>query len=40
MLPEESLRLPGTFVYPNPGINLMNNPWPKQTKKKKGKKKK
>ena len=41
-MPEEQLRLPGTFIYPHPGVNLMKNPWPKKTKKKKkkGKKKK
>ena len=37
-MPEEQLRLPGTFIYPHPGVNLMKNPWPKKTKKKKGKK--
>lgn len=42
LVPEEPLRVPGTFEYPNPGVNLMKNPWPKKKKgkKKKGKKKK
>ena len=40
LLPDEPLRVPGTFVYPNPGVGLMKNPWPKKVKKKKGKKKK
>jgi hypothetical protein len=42
LIPEEQLRIPGEFVYPHPGSNLMKNPWPKKTKKKKkkGKKKK
>ena len=42
LIHEEPLRVPGTFVYPNPGEGLMKNPWPKKkkkSKKKKGKKK-
>lgn len=38
LIPEEPLRLPGSFVYPTPGATLMKNPWPKKAKKKKGKK--
>lgn len=37
---EEPLRVPGQFTYPDPGVGLMKNPWPKKKKSKKGKKKK
>lgn len=41
LVPDEPLRVPGTFQYPHPGVNLMKNPFPKKKKKKgKGKKKK
>lgn len=42
LVPDEPLRVPGEFKYPDPGVNLMKNPWPKKKKgkKKKGKKKK
>lgn len=40
LVPEEPLRVPGVFSYPDPGVNLMKNPFPKKKKKKKGKGKK
>ena len=41
LIPDEPLRVPGTFQYPSPGVNLMINPDKKvKKKKKKGKKKK
>jgi hypothetical protein len=42
LVPDEPLRVPGEFKYPDAGVNLMKNPWPKRKrgKKKKGKKKK
>ena len=42
LVPDEPLRVPGEFKYPDAGVNLMKNPWPKKKKgkKKKGKKKK
>jgi len=41
LIHEEPLRVPGSFIYPTPGLGLMKNPWTKKKKKaKKGKKKK
>jgi hypothetical protein len=39
-MPEELVRLPGSFTYPNPVQTLLKTPFPKKEKKKKGKKKK
>jgi hypothetical protein len=39
-MPEELVRLPGSFTYPNPVHTLLTTPFPKKEKKKKGKKKK
>jgi hypothetical protein len=39
-LPEEEVRNPSSFVYPNPKLSLMVNPFPKVIKKKKKKGKK
>jgi len=38
-MPEELVRKPGEFTYPNPVLTLMKSPFPKKEKKK-GKKKK
>jgi hypothetical protein len=38
LLPEDDIRTPGSFVYPNPSAGLMVNPFPKKKGKKKGKK--
>ena len=38
LLPEDDIRTPGSFVYPNPSSGLMVNPFPKKKAKKKGKK--
>ena len=38
LIPEDAIRVPGTFIYPNVTAGLMVNPFPKKTKKKKGKK--
>ena len=40
MMPEEVEVFPGERKYPDPGVGLMVNPFPKPKKKKKGKKKK
>ena len=40
MMPEEIECYPGEKKYPDPGVGLMVNPFPKPKKKKKGKKKK
>ena len=40
MIPEEIEIVPGERKYPDPGVGLMVNPFPKPKKKKKGKKKK
>ena len=38
IMPEEPSRIPGQFVYPSLKVGLLQNPWPKVAKKKKGKK--
>lgn len=40
MMPDEIEIKPGEKKYPDPGVGLMANPFPKPKKKKKGKKKK
>jgi hypothetical protein len=35
LIPEESTRIPGSFIYPTPGAGLMHNPFAKKAKKKK-----
>ena len=40
LLPEELLRKPSEFTYPNPVLTLMKSPFPKKEKKKKKKGKK
>jgi hypothetical protein len=38
LIPEEDIRVPGSFIYPTPSAGLMVNPFPKKKSKKKGKK--
>ena len=40
LLPEELIRRPGDYHFPNPVMTLMKSPWPKKEKKKKKKGKK